>query len=280
MESSSTSKGPIVAKVLIDLSEYKALKEAKKFQELHESELSKKYRHDVQSESGEEDVEELPQHHHSLEQSTAQVGLGAVSDLKDLIVSTIGKCLQEALVQQFQQYFIPQFGGTAGLNPTAPISDLNDLAQPLPPTEPQNNAQRVSGGENYVKSDQNDEADELLLLKKIPKRFQIRARKLLEAFDKHPTIISWNSEGVLFLDGNSIPQSNMYKLLPEVFKLHPDYSLPGFKEFVKKLASLGLGLLINRSILRGLTRREKIENESDIYDYITKNTKNWYYIGR
>jgi hypothetical protein len=57
-ESSSTSKGPIVAKILIDLSEYKALKKAKEFQEKHEKHLSQKYEEEVKSGGQQGDVVE------------------------------------------------------------------------------------------------------------------------------------------------------------------------------------------------------------------------------
>lgn len=289
MESSSTSKGPIVAKVLVDLSEYKALKEAQKFKELHENKLSEKYKSDVKSGSGEEDVidntsqerecDNVDQHHGQHHSST-QVGLGSITDLKEFIVSTIGNCLKEALVKQFKDYFSPQVGGTGGILPTQPVTNLTDLAQPLAPPEPLDNAQRMSGYESLVKSDLNSEINEELLLTKIPKKFHERAKKLLEAIDVFSTIITWNKNGVLFLDGQSIPQSNIFKLMPEVFKFHPDHALPGFPEFVSKIASLGLGALINRTILRGLNRTKKIENQKDLYDYVTSNKANWYYIGR
>ena len=46
-ESSSVSKGPIVAKILIDLSEYLSLKKAKQLQDESENRLSKSYESNI-----------------------------------------------------------------------------------------------------------------------------------------------------------------------------------------------------------------------------------------
>jgi len=284
MESSSTSKGPIVAKILIDLSEYKALKEAKRFQEEHEKKLTKHYEENVTggSQQGDlvDDLEQEGEGHEHKRSPTAhfapplQVGLGA-SDLKEIIVSAISEGLKDILQNQVQQFMQPQAGGSL-----VPLADLNDLVPAAPIPSSFENAATVTGPENVlVKSDINDQDDEHSLLKKIPAKFKERAAKLIEAFDEFPTIMSWDKAGVVFLDGNSIPNSNIYELMPELFKANPDKNKSGFSELVKKIAALGYGHLINKTILKGLQRREKIEKQSELYNYVSKNPKKWYYIG-
>ena len=71
-EATSVSKGPIVAKVLIDLSEYNSLLKAKQFQEEHEKKLKLEYvvKHNEQeTEDGEKTSLEKP--------VTTQVGQGS-----------------------------------------------------------------------------------------------------------------------------------------------------------------------------------------------------------
>ena len=285
MESSSTSKGPIVAKILIDLSEYKTLKEAKRFQEEHEKKLTEHYEEKVTGGEQQGDlVDHLDQQGEGLElrrkgssqyAPPLQVGLG-VSDLKDIIVSAIAEGFKDILQNQVQHFIQPQAGGSS-----LPLANLNDLVPAAPVPSSLENAAPITGPEEVlIKSDKNDQADENILLKKISPKFRERAAKLIQGFDDYASIMSWDSNGVLFIDGNSIANSNIFELMPELFKPNPDKSKPGFKELVKKLAALGFGNLINRTILKGLQRAEQIDNQLELYNYIHKNPNKWYFIGK
>ena len=287
MESSSTSKGPIVAKILIDLSEYKALKEAKKFREEHEKKLTEDYEEKVTGGAQQGDlVDDTKQEGEGgLELRRAglphvaaplQVGLGA-SDLKEIIASAIAEGLKDILQNQLPQFSQPQSGGNSV---AVPLANLNDLVPAAPVENSFENAAPITGHEELVKSDVNHPADESKLLTKIPPKFKERAAKLIQAFDDFASIMSWNSDGVLFIDGNSITDSNIYELMPELFKSHPDKSKPGFTDLVMKLAALGYGDLINKTILKGLQRAAKIDNQVELYNYVTKNSGKWYFIGQ
>jgi len=92
--------------------------------------------------------------------------------------------------------------------------------------------------------------------------------------------MTWNVDGVVFIHGSSIPQSNIFELMPELFKPHPDRHKPGFYELTKEIASLGLGHLINKTILRGLQREEKLENHTELYKQVNLKSHKWYYVGQ
>ena len=87
-EATSVSKGPIVAKVLIDLSEYNTLLKAKQFQEEHEKQLKLDY---VVKHPQNEEEESKANRNSGLEKSiTAQVGQGSsTEDITTLITRII-----------------------------------------------------------------------------------------------------------------------------------------------------------------------------------------------
>ena len=158
-EATSVSKGPIVAKVLIDLSEYNTLLKAKQFQEAHEKKLKLEYvvkHNEPESEDGE-----------SLEKAvTTQVGQGSS---KEDMTTLIKRLIQE----QFQLSQIGQSG-----------SGLNDLAPKIPMNVDIDDHQPMSGETSYSKSDQSSPISQQLLLGKVPKKKLEKATKLLQAFEE------------------------------------------------------------------------------------------------
>ena len=258
-EATSVSKGPIVAKVLIDLSEYNSLLKAKLFQEEHEKKLKLEYvvKHNEQeTEDGENTSLEKP--------VTTQVGQGSS---KEDFTTLIKKIVQEQLESQFHQSKVEQSG-----------SGLNDLAPQLPMNVETDDHQPMSAETSYFKSDQSSAISKQILLEKLPKKKVENASKLLQAFDDDPNIVTWNSDGVLYLNGLSLAGSNIFLLMPELFKLNPNKKLPGFLELVSEIASLGLGHLISKKILKGLQRPLPIANQKTLYEDL-KTSDHWWFIG-
>lgn len=270
-ESSSVSKGPIVAKILIDLSEYLALKKAKQRQDENEDQLSKTYQEKVATPMDEDSEDNEEGQSHSKAVPPIQVGQGA--DFKDLILSAIAEGFKGLVQHQISSLALPQSGGSFAPN------NLNDLAPPPPQTVAIEDHQPPSGFQNLTKSDENDFGDENNLLRKIPSKFRARAQQLVEAINEHSSSISWNTDGTIFINGESLPLSNIFTLMPELFKHNPNREVAGFYEVVKQLANLGLGHLINKNILRGLRRPGPLENQTELYTYVKQNPGKWYYLG-
>lgn len=256
-EATSVSKGPIVAKVLIDLSEYNILLKAKAFQEEHEKKLKLNYavKHNQQTEQ--ENSKDIEEKNTDSEQPNPQVGQGtSAADLEALIKKIVEK-----------EFLSKQTG-----------SGSNDLAPKLPDTIEVDDHEPISGQVSYSKSNQSFGASKELLLKKVSKKHLEKAGKLLEGFDEDPNAITWDSNGVVYINGSSLPGSDMSLLLPELFKLAANKKLPGFFELVSEIASLGLGHLISKKMLRGLQRSKPIINQKTIYEDLKKND-NWWFIG-
>jgi hypothetical protein len=67
---------------------------------------------------------------------------------------------------------------------------------------------------------------------------------LLNQFDQRGSELTWNSDGVIFINQISIPRSNIFEIFPFVFKSHKPKSVPGLLEFVSQIEQMGLQNLI------------------------------------
>ena len=258
-EATSVSKGPIVAKVLIDLSEYNTLLKAKHFQEEHEKKLKLEYV--VKHPQNETETEDEGKNR-LVKDSPAQVGQGnSLPDLTTLITQIIADQLDTKFNSSLQSG-----------------SGVGDLAAKLPLNVEINDHQPLSAETSYSKSDQSSAISKNLLLQKVSKKHLERASKLLQAFDDDPNTITWDSDGIVYINGTSLVGSNIYLLMPELFKLSPNKKLPGFLELASEIATLGLGHLIARKMLKGLQRSQPIANQKNIYEDL-KRSDNWWYIG-
>lgn len=91
-----------------------------------------------------------------------------------------------------------------------------------------------------TKSDLNDVFDIKKAIFNVPKQYRSNASKLLDEIEKRSPQLTFNSKGTVFIDGESIPQSNFFTFFPLLFKKRVPKILPGFPEFVEKLNSMEL----------------------------------------
>ena len=121
-------------------------------------------------------------------------------------------------------------------------------------------------------NDDNDSFDEQRLLKLVPAQHKKLAKVLLDEFNNRGTELTWNSDGVIFKDQTSIPQSNIFELFPYLFKHKHPKSLTGFEDFVEKIDQMGLSHLIVKSISKPVNLKAKTETE-------TSSSKNFWFLG-
>jgi hypothetical protein len=259
---SSISKGSLVLKVLIDKKEYDSLLRAKAFQDKYQNKLKEDYILKPQNDDNEDEKRDEEE---KRKVSPGQIGEGSAetSDLKTLISEIVKKEVSERLHLSEKQ----QIGS----------GENSDLAQELPSPAENPNHEPPSAFEETIKSSQNSIGVQELLLNKIPSKFKQKAEKLLEVFEQVPNSITWNSDGIIFINHDSLPNSNIFILLPELFKKNPNKKLPGFYEFTSEIATLGYGHLIEKGVLRGLHRSAPIVRQNELYEGIKK--ENWWYIG-
>ena len=106
-------------------------------------------------------------------------------------------------------------------------------------------------------------------MKLVPLRYRKQAEVLLQTFNNRGNELTWNSDGVIFIDQTSIPQSDIFKLFPYLFKTKRPKNLEGFDDFVQKLDFMGLTHLI-------AVKPKKITN---LISSPSKNrSQNWWYL--
>lgn len=91
-----------------------------------------------------------------------------------------------------------------------------------------------------------DSFDARSLLKLVPEKFKQKAATLLKIFEQRPYDITFDTKGVLFVNGESIPNSSFKKLFPALFKKRSK-SLTGLSELRAKLDQMRLLHLISGS---------------------------------
>jgi hypothetical protein len=117
------------------------------------------------------------------------------------------------------------------------------------------------------------------LLKNIPESHLTRAEKLLSELKNHPSDLTWDNAGVVYVNQQSLPQSDIKYLFPRLFRkvAHPD-KIIHLHEIANKIASLGLGSLINRKLTGGTSRIKPMTNHDEMAHKI-KQYEHWWYLG-
>ncbi len=111
------------------------------------------------------------------------------------------------------------------------------------------------------------------LLKTVPPRYQRQASVLIKQFENRGNELTWNSDGIIFIDQTSIPESNIFVLFPYLFKHKHPKTLIGFEDFVQKIDDMGLTHLI----LPKYHRRKKMSGSKPI-EKTEKSSTNWWFL--
>jgi hypothetical protein len=144
-----------------------------------------------------------------------------------------------------------------------------DLTPQAPVVLPSATIAEIGYDNQITAGDENDCFDEEKLLKLIPQEYRPKAETLLNEFDSRGNELTWNPSGIIFIDQVPIPNSNIYHILPSVYKKrHPTKVIPGLEEFISKVSVMGYGNLINLKV-----RHSKVKTEPKV------SYENWWYLG-
>jgi hypothetical protein len=120
------------------------------------------------------------------------------------------------------------------------------------------------------KDDENDRMLESTLLKLIPKSKRSNGEKLLQKISENSNQFSYNYSGTIFINGESIPLSNIFQIFPLLFQTYKKNSkIPGYLESTQQLTEMGLGHLL-------ASPRIKNEQKHQTFDKVKMP---WYYLG-
>jgi hypothetical protein len=108
----------------------------------------------------------------------------------------------------------------------------------------------------------------------IPKGQKRKAKLLLDELEKRPHELTWNSEGIVFVNQIGIPGSNMYKLFPLLFSKGKTEDIIGVDDFYKKIKEMGLFHFADQNPSKSSDTQKGKGIKKDILA-----TDAWWYIG-
>jgi hypothetical protein len=274
---------PPVAKILIDLDEYLQLLTLKETVKSQEVEITKHYENSQVNDAREDAVpenaeEKFGKGEQPLSESqaisqpptfdSAQFGNFFRQFLKDNYDLTPKSASPSAIVQS-----------GAGADDLLPNKTSSLSTPDLKSAQEQYEFNRPVESVVIEKSRQSDDFFDKSLLENVPPAFLPRAEKLLTELKPHLTDLSWDKEGVIFIDQKSLPDSNIKILFPKLFRKVPNPDKVMYLNDVSsKIATLGLGYLINRRLTNGLNRPKQLANHKELRTKIAEQ-ENWWYIG-
>lgn len=114
------------------------------------------------------------------------------------------------------------------------------------------------------------------MLKSIPTKYRRQAAALLSQFNERGNELTWNSDGIIFIDQTAIPQSDIFVLFPYLFKFKHPKNLQGYSDFAQKIKEMGLEHLILRRTFskeskQNITMQQTPKNETS--------SENWWFLG-
>ena len=192
-----------------------------------------------------------------------QLGCGSSNDF----ISKVAKLVSERIADANQLPTSPSFV------PTDPNWRNYEVVAPTVTSDPipSNSAPPLNFENPITENDFNDSFDQKKLLTIVPKQFKKKATSLLKCFDERPNEVTWDSSGNIYLDEQSLPNSNVFELFPYLYRKRSKKSLQGLNDFVLKIQSMGLGHLINTSV--------KVKSSDEKPTSGNEKSLNWWYLG-
>ncbi len=147
-------------------------------------------------------------------------------------------------------------------------NSVSQIKEPL--IEPSNNEAILPFDNVILKNDEADDFNEKRLLSLIPNGNKKKAKRLLKIIDENGHLITFNSNGILFLNGISIPNSNIFEIFPQLFKQSKPKYIPGLLDIIEQLKTMNLLHLIVMKDLK--LKQPKLNEQTFISD-------NFWYLG-
>lgn len=140
-----------------------------------------------------------------------------------------------------------------------------------------NSTQPINFNVPLKQNDLNDDTDELRVINALPKQFRHRASQLLQILDARSNEITYDLQLCVYIDGISIPGSNIVKYLTRLFSPHKfRVPLEGFEDFVTKLNSMGLSHFYSSSSVRRSRSKQKVPNSHSTSSAPAHDTDEWW----
>lgn len=188
----------------------------------------------------------------------------------------------EAFQAFMQKHSSNQTGRGEDLTPQLPlpIPSSSGPSANLPETGDDLKPEQTSSTADDGGADGGDVVDDDHLANLVPTSQRKKALELLQHLKEHSSELSYDSNGLIKLNNTVLPDSNIVKIFPMLYKPTKNYeSDHNFSQVVDEIASLGLGHLILRHYTVGITPKGKnfLKNRSEIRKSLHP-TLPWYYM--
>lgn len=164
---------------------------------------------------------------------------GSSSDvLNDRLVTRLSDIIASKLEQRYK------------LQPITPYWKSFDVSEPTISSEviPEQTKPPIGFGVEIVPTEMSDKFDAKRLLLLVPKPQRQKAISLLDIFENQPNDISFDTAGNVYINSESIPNSNVSHIFPALFKKGTnEANVPGLKDVVAKLTQMNVIHLTNRN---------------------------------
>lgn len=109
-------------------------------------------------------------------------------------------------------------------------------------------------------------------MKSLKQSTRKKAIALLNTIKEHGDQLTFDVTGNVFIDGDVLPNTNIYKLLINLFS--GKNKEPGFIDFVRKLQAIGLSRFIPKKVIP--KDNLYVDNPNQLHPF---NVEKWYYLG-
>lgn len=266
-------------KILVNATEYLSLLNLRKSIQLKEQKINARLA--SENKSSQVNANQQPENSTNLskkDDDVVQVGGGAETNTNFTpeLINQISNVITNQLKSQFKLEPLIPNNSQIGQGES---DFITNYPEEIPNVVPQNAVELLPSSSVVHKSKLSDSFDDEKLLKVVPKHFHPKALKLLNELKKRPDEITWTSNGAVFINQASLPNSNIFIIFPKLFVKtnHPE-KIPYLFEVSSEISSLGFGHLISRSLISGLARRRPIKNQHELKLKIN-NSKRWYFLG-
>lgn len=170
--------------------------------------------------------------------------------VKEDVIQSGSGFSEESVIEKITNKVVQKLSDNINFRPSLQAPTIQTITSNVVDNIP---APGPSFGVTIKKGDLNDDFDIKHLISLVPRAYRDKAKKLLSVFENRPDDITFSAQGTIFINGESIPGSNMFLVFPALFKRGKKFT--GFKELVQKIKEMELDHLVsetNRKITTGL----------------------------
>jgi len=117
-----------------------------------------------------------------------------------------------------------------------------------------------------------------VFLKLVPSECRPKASKLLDWIEANPLIVRWDIDGVITLEDEQIPNTNIFNIFPQLYSTDPDFKVPGYISLASVILDAGLGSLVCTHSFSANTSRKRKFSYKDQTHKVGKKVTPWYYL--